>query len=71
MNSVVGRYRFEAQADPNPTLHFDDDPDWDPTQSFTHIGKSGKNSDLLHCSASLHCFIPLVSYDRCDNFNVL
>ncbi len=38
----MGRYRFEAEADPNPTLHFDDDPDSDPTQSFTQVVKSKK-----------------------------
>jgi hypothetical protein len=52
MNSGSG-YRFEA--DPNPTLHFDDDPDSDPTQSFTHIGKSEKN--LTYFTAVPVCIV--------------
>jgi hypothetical protein len=35
--------------DPDPTFHFDADPDpkKDPALSFTHVGISGKNLDLL------------------------
>jgi hypothetical protein len=40
---------FKGNADRDPTLHFDADPDPDLSQSFTHIGdrdsKSEKNSD--------------------------
>jgi hypothetical protein len=35
---VVGRHRFDA--DPEPTFHFDADPDLDPTPTFKHVEKS-------------------------------
>jgi hypothetical protein len=40
---------FDGNADRDPTLHFEADPDPDLSQSFTHIGdrdsKPEKNSD--------------------------
>jgi hypothetical protein len=51
MNSVVGRCRFEAEAD--PTLHFDDDPDSDPSQSFTYVEKSEKILTSQQCQFAL------------------
>jgi hypothetical protein len=61
MNSGSG-FRFEAEADPNPTLHFDDDPDSDPTQSFTHVGKSGKKFTLTsqQCQFALRVTIGVI-----------
>ncbi len=41
--SVVNQHRFDAN--PDPTFHFDVDPetDLDPSPSVTHVGKLGKH----------------------------
>jgi hypothetical protein len=61
---------FDAHPDWDQTSHFDADPDTDPTLNYTHVGKSETFLILLTSSASLHCFIFLVSRQRhrCHNF---
>ncbi len=55
--SVVDRHRFDAGPDPDPTYHFDADPDSypdpDPTLSFTHVGKLGKIGLLFTAQCQL------------------
>ncbi len=59
----MGRHLFDAE--PNPTFHFDADPDQnlgpDPILIFTY-GMLGNHNflKLIHSSASLHCFLFLV-----------
>jgi hypothetical protein len=38
----VHGHRFDADPDPDQTLHFDADPDPDPTSSYTKFKKSLK-----------------------------
>jgi hypothetical protein len=56
-------FNFDADSDPNP------DPA--PTTSFTHDGKSEIFFSFIHSSASLHCFIFLVSVIGVTIFNIL
>ncbi len=66
---------FDADPDPDPTYHFnadpdpDQDPEQDPSLSFTHVGKSVQT--FIHSSASLYCFIFLVSVIGVIIFNIL
>ncbi len=50
-DQIVNWHCFDADPDPDPTFHSDmdhvPDPDADPTQSFTHIGKLENFSLML------------------------
>jgi hypothetical protein len=63
----VNRHRFDADSDPDPTVHFDADPDPDPTPGFTHVGKS--KFFFIHSSAGLHGFFFLISV-TCVKFSI-
>jgi hypothetical protein len=70
----VNRHRFYADPDPNTTFHFDadpdptfhfdadQDPDPDPSLSFTLVGISDFSFTFIYSSASSHCFIFLIVY---------
>jgi hypothetical protein len=58
----VGRYRLDANQDPDSTCHFDGDtdPDPDPNPCFTHLFEIiNLVFNLAHSGASLtlHCFM--------------
>jgi hypothetical protein len=49
---------FDGNADRDPTLHFDADPDPDLTQSFTHIGEIvSRRRILMRLSAQVSKFV--------------
>jgi hypothetical protein len=65
----VDRHSFDV--DPDPTVHSDADPDPDPTTGFIHVGKSEFfRFRFIHSSASLHCFILLISVTGVKIFNI-
>ncbi len=55
--------RHLVDADPDPTFHFDADPDLYPDRNpgFTHVGKTELIFTFIHSIASLHNFMFLVS----------
>ncbi len=56
--------RFDAAPHPDPTFHFDADPDpnSDPTPSFTHVGKSENFYTFIYRSTNLHCVLGVIIF---------
>jgi hypothetical protein len=68
LRSVADCHCFDADPDPDSTFRFDADPDPDlnPTQVLPKLKIRFKKT-LITSSASLHCFISILSH-RCHNF---
>ncbi len=56
--SVVDQCHYNADSDPDPTFHFDADPDTYPSPCFKNVGKLRK----IHSSVSLY-FMVFVKLD--------
>jgi hypothetical protein len=68
--NVVNQLRFDA--DPDPTFHFD--ADLDSIRILLQVyscWKMGKFLTFIHMTASLYCFIFLVSAIAVKIFNIL
>ncbi len=61
-SSVVGQHLMDAVADPNPSFHFDTDPDLNPTLCTTCWKIWKINLNFIHSSANLLCSVVLVSF---------
>jgi hypothetical protein len=57
-------HRFDA--DPDPTFHFDDDPNLDPDLSQVLLMVENRNflKTFIHSSTSLHCFTFIYPYPQ-------
>jgi hypothetical protein len=69
LSSVADCHCFDADPDPDSTFRCDadHDPDPNPTQVLPKLKIRFKKKTLITSSASLHCFISLLSH-RCHNF---
>jgi hypothetical protein len=60
----VDRYHADVAPVPDPTFHFEADPDTNPSPSFTHVGKCWKILIFfLHTS--------IVTFIRCHRVIIL
>ncbi len=62
----MNRHRFDADSDPDPTVHFDADPDPDPTPGFTHVGKS--KIFFLFTAVPVYMVFSFLSASHVSNF---
>jgi hypothetical protein len=66
----MDRQRLIVNPDPDPTFHFDTEPDPVLTPSFTYFGKSDFLGTSIHSNAGLRCFFFLGSVIDVITFNI-